>query len=176
MTRKILMTTSTIAALVAAPLAHADGSIESELPGNSPAITDYGTKTDVGSLTNSDKEQLGTRFGVGIAEYDPTRMTMPEEEYMALMTAVGGDFATSDGMLLGKVTAIDFDAQGNPELSIALLEDTRFDAENLILTLLPESVKLSGNQIIIDETADDLYLAASTSTAREVRTVNVNIM
>ena len=179
MTRFKLFTTSAIAATVAAPMAFAD--VASGKVDTHPNIASAGSETPVGSTPTS--AETGTqmtdneRRDIGNAEYDPTRMAMPEAEYKALMASVGADFKTSDGVALGTVSGIDFDAQGNPELAVKLLDDTKFEAEKLILTLLPESVELSGDAIIIDESADDLFLAADNATTRgDDSVVNVNIM
>ncbi len=168
MTRSFLITTTTIATLIAAPMAFASDDSASDLTGNSPAITEGGQANVVGSSTPGD---LATkRPGIGIAEYDPTRMAMPKSEYDALIASVGADFKTQDGEVLGVVENLTFDAQGNPEMVVDLVSDTKIDAETLVVTLLPESVELRDGKIFLDTTADELYLKAQDGSKRDDET------
>lgn len=179
MTHFKFATATAIAALISAPMAFAD--VASGKADTNPNTASAGSETQVGSIPTTQETgnqmQDNERRDLGNAEYDPTRMAMSEAEYTALVASVGADFQTSDGVELGTVSGVDFDAQGNPELMIALRDDNKFEAENLILTLLPESVQLDGRSIIIDETADNLFLAANNATDRgDDTTVTVNIM
>ena len=167
MTRSFLMTTSTIAALAFAPSAFAQ-SVAAEMPGQSPAVTEGGNDNIVGS--SSPSELATKRPGTGIAEYDPQRMAMPKVEYDALIASVGADFKTNEGTVLGVVENVMFDAQGNPELVVDLNNDTKIDAETLVVTLLPESVTLRDGKIFLDTSADELYLKAQDGSKRDDET------
>ncbi|MCX7559486.1 hypothetical protein OS190_07870 [Sulfitobacter sp. F26204] len=168
MTRKFLMTSTTIATLIAAPMAFAAENSASDLQGNSPAVTEGGNKNVVGSTANSD---IATkRVGLGIAEYDATRMVTTKEEYQALARSVGADFKTQDNEVLGVVDGVTFDAQGNPELVVNLNDDSKIDADTLVVTLLPESLTLRDGKIFLDTTADELYLKAQDGSKRDDET------
>ncbi len=167
MTRSFLITTSAIIALAAAPAAYAQ-SVAETMPGNSPAVTEGGAANVVGSSTPSD--YAITRQGIGIADYDPMRMAMPKSEYDALIASVGADFKTNEGTVLGVVEDVMFDAQGNPELVVDLNDDTKIDAETLVVTLLPESVDLIDGKIILDTSEDELYNKAQSGVARDDET------
>ena len=169
MTRKFLLTTTTIATLIAAPAAFASQDSASDLTGNSPAITEGGNANVVGSTAGT-PEVATKRPGIGIAEYDPTRMAMTEEQYAALAASVGAAFKTQDDEILGYIDGVTFDAQGNPELVVDLLDDTKIDAETLVVTLLPESVTLRNGMIYLDTTADELYLKAQSGSKRDDET------
>ena len=169
MTRKFLLTSTTIATLIAAPAAFATQDSASDLQGNSPAVTEGGDANVVGSTAGT-PEIAKKRPGIGIAEYDPTRMAMSEEEYAALSRSVGAEFKTQDNEVLGTVENVTFDAQGNPELVVDLLNTANIDADTLVVTLLPESVNLRDGRIIIDTTADELYLKAQSGSKRDDET------
>lgn len=168
MTRNILLSTA-IAALIATPAAFASENNATDLQGNSPAVTESGNANAVGS-TQNDTDVAMKRPGVGIAEYDPTTMKMTRAQYNALSASVGADFKTQDGIMLGMVEEVTFDGQGNPEMVVDLVEDTKIDAETLIVTLLPESITLVEGQILIDTTADELYLKAQSGSKRDDET------
>lgn len=168
MTRSFLITSTTIATLIAAPLAFAAEDSVSDLQGNSPAVTEGGDKNVVGSTGNT--ENATTRAGLGIAEYDATRMAMTEEQYLALSRSVGADFKTQDNEVLGVVETVTFDGQGNPELVVDLNDETKIDADMLVVTLLPESVTLKDGKIFLDTTADELYLKAQAGSKRDDET------
>ncbi|KAJ05044.1 hypothetical protein [Sulfitobacter mediterraneus] len=159
MTRKFLLTSTTIATLVAAPMAYASGTIADELPTNSPEVSANVPATDGGSTLNN-YDTNNKRYGLGIADYDPTTMSLTDAEYAAVKASVGANFETQDGEVLGVVKGISFDGQGNPEMVVDLEEDTKIDAEVLVVTLLPDSLRLDNGQIVIDTTADGLYLKA----------------
>ncbi|MFT6674705.1 MAG: hypothetical protein ACJAVM_000888 [Sulfitobacter sp.] len=169
MTRNILLTSTTIATLIAAPLAYAEGSIDTELQTQSPQVAETQQKTDAGSSTN-DLVAKDTRYGVGIAEYDPVMMNLSDKEYAAVKASVGANFETQDGAVLGVVQGVSFDGQGNPEMVVDLEEDSKIDAEVLVVTLLPESLRLEDGQIVIDTTADELYLKAQDGSKRDDET------
>ena len=169
MTRKFLLTTPTIASLIAAPVAFASQDSASDLQGNSPAVTEGGNANVVGSSTPM-PDVATKRQGIGIAEYDPTRMAMTEEQYAAISASVGAEFKTQDGEVLGYVEGVTFDAQGNPEMIVDLLDTTKIDAETLVVTLLPDSVTLRDGKIFLDTTADELYLKAQSGSKRDDET------
>lgn len=168
MTRNILLTSTTIATLIAAPVALADDSA-SDLQGNSPAITEGGQDNIVGS-TPSDPDVPSDRVDLGIAEYDPERNAVTAEEYDALKASIGSDFRTQDGVVLGVVEGVTFDAQGNPELSVNLHDDTEIEADRLVVTLLPGSLTLADGKIFLDTTADELYTKAQSGAKRDDET------
>lgn len=167
MTRNFLMTSTTIAALVAAPMAFATEDSASDLQGNSPAITETGLKNEVGSI-NADGTQK--RYSIGGSEYDATTMTMSEAEYRALVASVGAYFETQDGKTLGVIEDLTFDGQGNPELIVDLVNDTKIDADTLVVTLLPDSVTLTDGKVLISTTEDELYLKAQSGSKRDDET------
>jgi hypothetical protein len=169
MTRKFALTTTTIAALIAGPAAMADTSLASELPTNSPQVSETATKTEAGSTLNN-YDAKDKRYGLGIAEYDPVTMNLTDAEYAAIKGSVGADFETKDGMKLGVVKGVSFDGQGNPEMIVDLVEDTKIEAETLVVTLLPDSLNLVNGQIVIDTTADELFLKAQSGAIRDDET------
>ncbi|WP_299558111.1 hypothetical protein [uncultured Sulfitobacter sp.] len=134
MTSKFLMTTATITALIAAPMAYAQTTTE--------------------EITPADISQ--TRAGVGIAEYDPTGMSVTQEEYDVLSASVGKPLLTTANEAIGTITGVGFDGQGNVELAVDLPEDTDFEADLMRLRLLPGSVTLVNEQVILDTTVDAL--------------------
>ena len=166
---KRILAATTALSLMAAPVAFAANDSASDLKGNSPAITEGGNANVVGSINNT-TEVAPARPGIGISEYDPTRMTMTEEQYNAIAATVGAEFKTQDEEILGYVTNVTFDAQGNPELVVDLVDDTKIDAETLVVTLLPESVIIQDGRLIIDTTADELYLKAQSGSKRDDET------
>ncbi|MEM6305001.1 MAG: hypothetical protein AAF744_09780 [Pseudomonadota bacterium] len=168
MTYKFLITASTIATLAAAPMAMAQTvDSASDLQGNSPNVTEGGFDSDAGSIANADKVAPRTRQGIGIAAFDPTTTTLSQNEYDVLAASVGGDFETSDGVLLGEVTGLAFDGQGNPEIEVDLLAETKIDAETLVMTILPENLEVMNGKIFIDVTYDELYLQAQDGSKRD---------
>ena len=158
MTRKIFATTA-LTALLAAPLAYADEATPLDVGGDSPRITNDGRETTVGS-TDGRAAVATERPGIGIAEYDFTRSTVTEAEFNALAASPGADFETQDGVVLGQVQNVMFDAQGNPELVVDLRNDSGIDAETLVVTLLPNSFALVNGAMVLDTTADELFLKA----------------
>ncbi|MBD3663498.1 hypothetical protein [Sulfitobacter aestuariivivens] len=170
MTRNFLMTSTTIATLIAAPMAMASNDSASDLTGNSPAITEGGQANAVGSISNGDKDVPLTRQGIGIAEYDPTSMSVTTAQYNALVNAIGGELTTTDDVFLGDITEVTFDGQGNPEVVVDLIEDVKIDAETLVLTLLPESMMMIDGTLVLDTTIDELYLKAQDGSKRDDET------
>lgn len=170
MTRKFLITSTTIATLMTAPMAIASEDSVTDPIGNSPAVTEGGDKNAVGSIPTPASELATKRPGIGIADYDPTVMSMTIEEYNALARSVGSDLKVRDGEVLGTVTDVTFDGQGNPEMVVDLKEDVKIDAETLVLTLLPESLELVDGRIVLDTTADELYLKAQSGSKRDDET------
>ncbi|MDF1727375.1 MAG: hypothetical protein P1U53_06465 [Sulfitobacter sp.] len=164
MTRNILATTA-LTALLAAPVAFADEATPLDIGGDSPEITHDGGETVVGS-TDGRAAVATERPGIGIAEYDPTRATVTEAEFDVLRASPGADFETQDGVRLGVVQDVMFDAQGNPEMVVNLLNDTQIEADTLVVTLLPGSFTLVNNALLIDTTADELYLKAQQGAKR----------
>lgn len=167
MTRSILKTTTVIAALAAAPMALADQDSMTDATGNSPAITEGGDANVVGSIPTDERTK---RYNIGDSEYDPTRMAMPEAEYNALRASVGAEFKTNEGKVMGVIENVMFDAQGNPELVVDLNNDTKIDAETLVVTLLPESVVLRDGLIFLDTSEDELYNKALAGSKRDDET------
>ena len=165
MTRKFLMTSTVIASLIAAPVAYAE-SLAEQGDGVNPEITEGGQGTTVGSTANADTDQ-NIKTGIGESEFDPTRMAMTEAQYDAVVASVGAEFQTRSGETLGMVEDVMFDGQGNPELSIKLADASKLDAEMLKLTLLPESIMVVDNKIVLDITADDLFLNAQDGGERD---------
>lgn len=159
MTRSILATTTAIATLVATSFAFAAENSVSDLQGNSPAVTEGGQDNTVGSTENT-SDLVTKRFGIGESAYDATRMAMSEEHYHALNASIGADFMTNEGKVLGMIEDVTIDAQGNPNLEVELNDDTKIDAELLVITLLPESIVLKEGKIFIDTSEDNLYLQA----------------
>lgn len=159
MTRSILATTTAIATLVATSFAFAAENSVSDLQGNSPAVTEGGQDNTVGSTENT-SDLVTKRFGIGESAYDATRMAMSEEQYDALNASIGADFMTNEGKVLGMIEDVTIDAQGNPNLEVELNDDTKIDAELLVITLLPESIVLKEGKIFIDTSEDNLYLQA----------------
>lgn len=168
MTRSFLATTTTIAALIAAPMALASQDSMTDVTGNSPAITEGGDTNVVGSTASNSENTK--RYGIGDSAYDPTRMAMSEAEYNALGRSIGAEFKTQDGVVLGMVEDVMVDAQGNPELVVDLNNDTKIDADTLVVTLLPDSIMLSEGRIIIDTTEDELYNKAQAGSKRDDET------
>ena len=168
MTRSFILSTTAAVALMAAPLAHATEN-STAVPGNSPAITETGNANVVGSTSN-ELDTATKRYGIGIAEYDPTRMAMPQSTYDALAAAVGDEFKTTDGERLGVVSGLTFDAQGNPELAIDLDPETPIDAETLVITLLPESLQVVDGKIFLDTTLGELSMLAQDGSKRDDET------
>ncbi|MDF3413981.1 hypothetical protein HKX54_05910 [Sulfitobacter sp. M57] len=159
MTRSILATTTAIATLVTTSFAFAAENAASDLQGNSPAVTEGGNANVVGSTPTSG-DLASKRFGIGESEYDPTRMAMTQQQYDALNAAIGAEFKTSDGKVLGMIEDVTIDGQGNPNLEVDLNDDTKIDADNLVITLLPDSIVLKEGKIFIDTSEDNLYLQA----------------
>lgn len=159
MTRSILATTTAIATMVATSFAFAAENSASDLQGNSPAITEGGNANEVGS-TDTSNDLVTKRFGIGDSAFDATRMAMSEEQYDALAASIGADFQTNEGKVLGVIKDVTIDAQGNPNLEVDLNEDTKIDAELLVITLLPDSIVLKDGKIFIDTSEDNLYLQA----------------
>lgn len=169
MTRTFLIQSTAIATLITAPLALSAETSAGDLTGNSPRILDGGMANDAGSI-NRTSDMATKRPGIGISEADPMPTPMSTEEYVALSQAVGADFKTSDDVLLGSVKAVTVDAQGNPELVVDMLDDAKIDADTLVLTLLSDSVTLDDNAILIDTTADELYLQAQSGSKHDDET------
>ncbi|MEM6941385.1 MAG: hypothetical protein AAF943_07460 [Pseudomonadota bacterium] len=168
MTRSVLMTTSTIAALIAAPMAFATEATTLDMGGNSPAITNGGDTSIAGS---SEPGRLPTaKPGIGVSTFEPTPSPLPQAEYDALMASVGSDFKTNEGTILGVVTDVTMDAQGHPEMVVDLRDDTKIDADVLVVTLLPESVQLRDGKIFLDTSEDELYNKAQAGAARDDET------
>lgn len=159
MTRSILATTTAIATLVATSVAFAAENSVSDLQGNSPAVTEGGNANEVGS-TAATSDLATKRFGIGEAEYDATRMAMSQEQYAALGASIGADFMTNEGKVLGMIKDVTIDGQGNPNLEVDLNEDTKIDADVLVITLLPDSIVLKDGKIFLDTSEDNLYLQA----------------
>ncbi len=156
MTRKFIMTTAAITALIAAPMAYAE--------------------TASKDLTAAEISQ--TKSGLGIAEYDPTGMSVTQEEYDVLEASVGTQLMTGANDSIGTITGVGFDGQGNAELMVELPADTSLEADKLTIVLLPNSVKLVDNTVVLDTTLDELNLMVKESGAEggSDRDVRIQIM
>ncbi|QUJ77864.1 PRC-barrel domain-containing protein [Sulfitobacter albidus] len=148
MTRNLMITTAAVAALFAAPMATAQ------------------TVSD--DVTNVEIETK--RPGIGIAEYDPTIMGVQQDQYDALRNTVGDPLLTTDNEQLGTITEVTFDGMGNPELVVDLVPEAKIDAEELVITLLPETINIVDGKIFLDTTTDELYLKAQQGSKRDDET------
>ena len=156
MTRKLLMTTTTLIALAAAPMAYA------ETPQAST-----GTGSEVASEGAFKYDTNSPRISNGMAEFDDTSIAMSQATFRALSNARGNDLETSDGVKIGTVTGLDFNAQGNPELMVDLAADTKIAAEVLVITVQPENLMIKDGQIYLATSLDELYLKAQSGNARD---------
>lgn len=156
MTRKFIMTTAAITALIAAPMAYAE--------------------TTTKDLTAAEVSQ--TEAGIGIAEYDPSGMSVTQEEYDVLAASVGAQLMTTANDSIGTITGVGFDGQGNAELAVELPTDTVFEADMLNIVLLPDSVTMTDGIVILDTTVDEMNLMVKESGAEggEGRSVRIQIM
>ncbi len=156
MTRNFIMTTAAFTALVAAPMAYAE--------------------TATKDITAAEISQ--TETGLGIAEYDPTGMSVTQEEYDLLAASVGAQLMTTANDSIGKITGVGFDGQGNAELAVELPADTTLEAEMLTIVLLPNSLKMVDDTVLLDTTVDELSLMVkdSGSEGGADRAVRIQIM
>ncbi|MEL7098980.1 MAG: hypothetical protein AAGM84_09150 [Pseudomonadota bacterium] len=178
MTRKIAFNTTAaavaIAALTAPALAQTTDSA-SDLRGNSPAVTEGGLANDVASQRTVRYGRADTRYGNGIAAFDANEIALEQEVFAALSGTKGAEFKSDAGEVFGTISEVRYNERGFPELVVDLVPDNVLDAERLVVTVQPDNVTLSDNEIILDLTVDEMIAKAQSEGVRDDAIAEITI-
>lgn len=117
-----------------------------------------GTSTEVASDAPKAYDTNSPRLTNGKAEMDPTVIEFSTDTMLALEAASGEMLKTNEGTQIGLIEDVTYNAQGNPEIIVDVLDDAAIAAETLVVTVQPGNIALADNKLFLDTTYDELLL------------------
>lgn len=134
------------------------------------------TGTEVGSQGVAIEYETGSPAASTDPAPDTMSINMNMDTFRALSNARGEPVMTQDGNLIGIISSVDVNAQGNPELVVGVRDRSVIDADNLVITVSSGTITTTNNGFVLDTTLEELKLKADGSSVRDsVNRVDVTI-
>lgn len=124
------------------------------------------TSNEVASETGHTYDTNSPRITNGEAEADMLAAGFSTDKIMALAAAEGEMLKTNEGSEIGVIEDVMYNAQGNPELVIDVLDDASVGADKMVVTIQPGNIMVAENRIILDTTFDELMLKVNAAGSR----------
>ncbi|MBV50309.1 MAG: hypothetical protein ACU0CQ_02555 [Sulfitobacter sp.] len=155
MTRNFLTTTAMITALVAGSVAYAEGKPEGQGVAEPQASSSLQTNAE----TTAETSTYGPRVE-GMPAYEEGHSKISRVQHDALASAVGHEFRSTDGEVIGVVSGVKFNENGESELHINTSDNDKIEADTVVITLSPEGIVEKDGKLVLDMTADEFYTSA----------------
>jgi len=146
------MTRTKLLSLTAATAIAATGAI-AETP---QAAT--GTSSDVASQAPLAYDTNSPKVAIGNSAKDISGIGISTDKILALAAVKGEMLKTNEGTEIGLIQDVSYNAQGNPELIVDVLDRAAIGADTLVMTLQPGNIDLATNRIILDTSYAELLL------------------
>ena len=135
-----------ITALVAGSVAYAEGKPEGQGVAEPQASSSLQTNAE----TTAETSTYGPRVE-GMPAYEEGHSKISRVQHDALASAVGHEFRSTDGEVIGVVSGVKFNENGESELHINTSDNDKIEAEGIVE---------KDGKLVLDMTADEFYTSA----------------